>query len=603
MEIQNQLTSSPDKIQEEYYVPSDEEKADVDLVFKFLEQAKKDREKYDKDWDRWEKYYDGQQWEQQRPAGKAMPVANVIRRTIQSIFPIMTDAKPGFDVLAKTPMDYNFADLLSTLIHGWWGIRAMNNTLVNTIMQCLFYNVGIQKVVWDEELEGGLGDVRVDDIDPRDIFVAKNTIDFDKNCPFVIHRMWKPLGELKRLFPEKAKYITLTGEDKEKQAKRITSYDGNVQVVSPIDKKAKYPLSTDNSSGDSDIVEIYEAWINDNTLVEEDLKDEDGTTKRVSKKRFPLGKIITVTANRVLLQSSGNPRKDGRKPFIRYVDMIRPNRFYGDGEIEQLYEVQKMINRTLALIYDCMNLMGNPVWVVDTSSGVDTDKLSNLVGMIIEKNPGSEVKRDMAPPVPGYIVDFYKEIMKLADETSGIHDVTQGRAPTGITAASAISELQEAAQTRLRPKERNLNTSLTQLGHLIINTMMQYYTTTRVVRVTKKSGWPDFFEFYFKDSEQGTQYVKREYRYDEEQKKYISAQDWLESGYSKGDFDIDVQSGTSLPFAKDKKQQLALSLYDKKAIDQRDLLDKLDWEKRDETIKRMDMAAGMMPQPAPQTIP
>jgi len=70
----------------------------------------------------------------------------------------------------QDPMDYDFADILSTLLHGWWGIRSMSNTLVNSIMQCLSYHVGIQKVVWDEDLEGGLGDVRVDDIDPRDVF-------------------------------------------------------------------------------------------------------------------------------------------------------------------------------------------------------------------------------------------------------------------------------------------------------------------------------------------------------------------------------------------------------------------------------------------------
>ena len=604
METVNQVTQSPEKVQDEYYVPTEEEKADIDLLFKLLAEDKKAREKYDKNWDKWEKYYDGDQWEQKRAAGKAMPVANVIRRTIQSIFPIMTDSKPGFDVLAKTPMDYDFADILSTLLHGWWGIRSMSNTLVNSIMQCLSYHVGIQKVVWDEDLEGGLGDVRVDDIDPRDVFVGKDTIDFDKNCPHVIHRMCKPLGELRRMFPEKAKQITVTGEDKDKRSKQTHSYDGNVQVVSPIDKKEKnYSSLSDGGGDDRDMVEFYEMWIDDSSLQEVAEEQEDGTAKKIMKKRYPQGKIITVTANRVHLQSAENPRKDGRKPFVRYVDMIRPNRFYGDGEIEQLYEVQKMLNRTLATIYDCMNLMGNPVWVIDTNSGVDVNNITNLVGMVIEKNPGSEVKRDVAPPIPGYIIDLYKEIKSLVDETSGIHDVTAGRNPTGVTAASAISELQEAAQTRLRPKERNLNQSLTQLGHLVINTMMQYYTKPRVTRITKKDGWPEFFEFYFKEEKEGLKYFRRDWNLDEEKKKYIQAMDWQESGYAKGDFDIDVQSGTSLPFAKDKKQQLALSLYDKKAIDQKDLLDKLDWENREETEKRMQMAAGLMPQTPTPSVP
>ena len=81
---------------------------------------------------------------------------------------------------------------------------------------------------------------------------------------------------------------------------------------------------------------------------------------------------------------------------------------------------------------------------------------------------------ELAPhTIPEYIFQFYGEMQKMIDQISGLHDVTQGRKPIGITAAKAISTLQEAAQTRIRLKERNLQVSLTQLGYLVVNTMMQ----------------------------------------------------------------------------------------------------------------------------------
>ena len=597
--ISAQINQQP---QEAAWNPSPEDKADIDLVMKSFDSAKEARKKWDKQWDTYERYYDCDQWINRRAEGKAMPVANIIFPVIQTILPIMTDSQPGFDVGAKTPQDYDFADMLSTLVHNWWNIRSMNNTLVETIMESCFYGNGIQKVIWDESLEGGLGDVRVDDIDPRDIFVPKDAIDFNKNCSFVIHRMCKPLGELRRLFPEKADYIFATGDTKEREKTQLQNYDGNVQLVTPIDKKAKdIPLDSGAGYDATKVVEFYEMWLDDETLesIEQEDKDNPGQMKTVKQKRYPNGKIITVTSNRVLLQSAENPRKDGLKPFVRYPDMIRPKRFYADGEIKQLKDPQDMVNKTLACIFDCMNLMGNPIWITDTNSGVEPETITNAVGLIIVKNPGTEVRRENAPAVPAYIFNFYSELLKLVDQLSGVHDITQGRKPTGITAAEAIAELQEAAQTRIRLKERNLQTSLTQVGYLIVNTMMQYYTVPRVTRITKQKGWPEFFEFYFKNNPDGTyQYVRKTHTYDEQQKKYIQVQDWQESGTTKGVFDIEVQSGTSLPFMKQKRSNLAIQLFDKQAIDQEDLLEKLDWPKADQVMKRMKAAAAAQAGPS-----
>jgi len=598
---QAQVAESPD-----YYIPSEEERQDIDLLFKCLEEGKRARAKYDKYWDKWEKFYDGDQWEIKRAEGKAMPVANILRIVIQSMLPILTDAQPGFNIGAKTPQDYEFSDLLSTLVDTWWSLRSMGLTLTNTLMQALMLHCGIQKVIWDDSLEGGLGDVRVDDIDPRDVWIPEGASDFDKKCPWVIHRMEKSLGEIRRLFPEKAKQIVATGKEKEKTNQQAIAYDGHIELVSPVDKKAKdAPTATGQEAGwdTKKIVEIYELWIDDETLINVEEEKETGEKKTVQKKRYPQGKIVTVTSNRILLQSAESPRKDGKKPFVRYIDMVRPNRFYGDGEIGQLFETQKMLNKTLAHIFDCLTMMGNPDWILDTNSGVDPEMLTNTVGQVIQKNPGTEVRRESPPNIPAYMINFYYEIHKLVDEISGMHDITQGRKPTGVTAAEAIAELQEAAQTRIRLKERNLQSSLTQLGHLVINTMMQYYTVPRVARVTKnKKDWPDFFEFYFKDSEkEGIQFVKKSYEFNEEQKKYQAAQDWQQSGFSKGDFDIDVKSGTSLPFMREKRNQLALKLYSMQppAIDQENLLETIEWPKKDEVLRRTKEAAAAAPPPQP----
>jgi hypothetical protein len=598
----NPVLNDSDK--SEYYNPSADEKKDIDLLFKALGEGKQFRSKYDKHWDKWERYYDGDQWEVKRAEGKSMPVVNVIRQTIQSMIPILTDAQPGFDINAKAPQDYEFADILSDIIHYWWTYRGMNMTLVDTITQCMFYHCGIQKVIWDDELENGLGDVRVDDLDPRDVWVTKDTVDFNKNCRWVIHRMCKPLGELRRLFPDKAEQIKATGEDKNKAEKQTNSYDGQIMVVSPIDKKEKnIPQQPGYGYDDSRVVEFYEMWLQDSTLIqiEQESKEHPGEMETVQQKRYPHGKIITVTNDRVLLQSAESPRKDGRFPFVRYVDMQRPGKFYGDGEIGQLYEPQKMLNKTVAVIFDCLNMMGNPTWICDTNSGVDPDLITNTIGQVIMKTTGSEVRRDEAPTIPAYIFQFYSEMQKMIDQVSGMHDITQGRKPMGVTAAKAIETLQEAAQTRIRLKERNLGGSLVQLGYLVVNTMMQYYVKPRVAKLAQKGQWPQFLEFYFKSPDETSYSMATKYHtFYENNRKYIAEQDWAETQPTKGIFDIEVQSGTSLPFQKENRANLAMSLFDKKAIDQESLLDTLQWKDKDKIMTRMaQVAAAAPPQPPP----
>jgi hypothetical protein len=135
--------------------------------------------------------------------------------------------------------------------------------------------------------------------------------------------------------------------------------------------------------------------------------------------------------------------------------------------------------------------------------------------------------------------------------------------------------------------------------------MMQNYTQSRVTKVTKKQGWPQYLEFYFKHpDETNYQFVKKVHTFDEDQQKYISQQDWAESQPSHGIFDIEVKSGTALPFMKDRRVNLAMQLFDKGVIDQEALLEATDYPKADLIMKRMRQEAAaaaqaqaMMPQP------
>jgi hypothetical protein len=604
----------------------DTQKKDLEFVLLCIEQGKKHLAEREKDWDKADQYYDAKQWPNSRPKWRASPVANVCRPTIETILPILTDTSPGFSFSGRNPDDFDFANTMTDVNKNWWETENMDYKIPVWIKDALMYPVGILKVIWNDDLKAGLGDVDVSVVDPKAILVRKGTLDFDQTCPWVVHLMSKTVGDLKRAFPELAQIIRADGSgkelDQEYGSNKNKAYSGDIIPVAITTQKTTLRNLTDveKHSDVSEDVLIAECWATDETI--EDYQDKEETPKKddngqlvlgedgkpviesaiVNKQRYknPNGKVITIIpSQRILLQSKPSPRDDGRKPFVRLVDHIRGRKFYGDGEInESVIKVQDLLNSVLAVIMDHAKLMNNSGWVIDQSTGIDPQMISNGVGQILIKTGPGTVERLTPPEIPSQLFRLYTVLFQLADYETGVHDETRGRKPTGVTANSAIQTLQEASQTRIRLKDRNLECSLTQLGYLVIATMLQNYRLPRIVKITGQGANPQFYEIFIDKTAEGYVYHQQKYNTVEELNpdgstttRYVPENQWTVSKPSRGLFDISVTSGTSLPYAKDKRASLALTLFDKKLIDQKEVLTAVDWPRKEEVMQRMDKSA------------
>jgi len=570
-----------------------QDRIDFKMVQEYYSQGKTARAPYDANWSKRMEFYKGKQWKNTSKKYHSKPVINICRTTIQSILPLLTDAQPGFNVLPQEPGDFDFAESMGTLTESWWNKTIMDQTLLEVLMDSQIYDAGILKVMWDPELEDGLGDVHVDVVSPDDIYVPYGARDFDKDCPWVVHKMKKTVGELKRKFPKFADQIKpdKEGDSSDDDKGDISKQD--VTLVSPIDVKATdqtKPPAT--SKDDRKTVEVYECWADDETVEEYYEESDIDKTDKKFKKSFPNGKmIITLPNQKLVLFSDHSPYKHRKKPFIRFVDAILPREFWGEGEVAPLMDIQKCINKTMANILDYMNFMGNPVWIKEKGNGVDPNRLTNQTGLVIPVNAGkmNTVKRDIPPPLPNYIIEFYNILLRAAEMISGTSDVTQGRRPVGVTSGDAIQELQDAAQTRIRLKERNMKNALSQLGGQVTSLMMQYYRQTRVSRIEGKNDKkPEFVESFISDSEDGGfELSTTKYKYDDERKQYIKPDAPTVSKTTKGAFDVKILSGSSMPFAKAQRSNLAVRLFERGAIDNEELLKTLDWKDYEQVLQRI----------------
>lgn len=576
----------------------DEAKEDVKLVLTLFEQGKAARKKYDQNWSTYEQFYKGDQWSNVRSKNRAKPVVNICRVTIQSILPILTDAHPTFNVLPSTPEDYRFAKGLGKITDSWWQKFdvGMDHTLIEVLMDSQVFDAGILKVVWDPDAEEGTGDIRADVINPKDIFIPEGARDFHKDCPWVIQRMRKPVGEVRLQFPDFAKQIK-ADEDSDKNEIEQNKPINEVTLVSPTDRHTKMDTPMPVSGSDErKLVTVLECWMDDQSLEEYEATEEvEGITKTVKKlkKKYPRGKLITILPNqKIRLQGVENPFKHAKKPYVRFVDAINSREFWGEGEVGPLLDMQKIINKILANILDYMQLMSNPIWKVEKDSGVDPDDITNAYGLILTPDAGksNSVSREIPPPIQQALFQFYDMMQRTAEMISGASDVTQGRRPTGITAAAAIEGLQEAAQTRIRLKERNMKVSLAQLGYLIVQLIMQYYTEPRIARLGGED-IPEFFEFFMEETPEGTLMHKQNYEYNKEKDDYNRAGEYETTGPTKGIFDVQILSGSTLPFMRGQKINTAFKLQQVGAIDTEALLDAVEWPDKGEIMERMQKQA------------
>jgi hypothetical protein len=578
------------------YQPSDEEKQTIKMVNQLFEKAKKHRKKYDEPWPDYYKYFRGKQWKESRPSYRHSEVVNFIFQTIQSQAPILADARQRIEFVAQEPNDTEFAKILDDCAESDWQYGNWTYQLAEMLYDGHILGTGLGGIHFDAEARLGEGSIVFESEDPWWIYPDPNARNVNQKCNYIIKAMPVDIAQLKREYPEKAKFIKSDITDLTKDFR--DDLDPNLdRYKSPVDNRTVLEGTSPYDLGNTDQVLKIECDIFDEEIIEEKQTEVDemgkSTDTFIQKLKFPQGRKICM-AGGVLLSDGPMPLEEKKFSFFRFVNYIDARCFWGISEVEQLKGPQNIFNKIYSFTLDVLTLMGNPIWIVDNDSGVDTDNLYNRPGLVVEKSKGTEVRREEGTQLQPYVLQILDRVREYIDGVSGSSDVTRGVRPEGITAASAISQLQEAAQTRIRQKARNLDATLQDFGQLYKSYAMQFYSAPRVFRVTNAEGSNKYFKLHIepeKDqdgNETGKKIAKvRNYVQDPETGNY--AEELKEKEYLiRGDFDIKVTTGSSLPFAKDQKFSKARQMFLDGVIDDEEYLKQSDYPNWQTVLQRVN---------------
>ena len=263
-------------------------------------------------------------------------------------------------------------------------------------------------------------------------------------------------------------------------------------------------------------------------------------------------------AGNVLLQSEEAPYDF--IPLCVFQNYDSAHSFYGKGEPEIIESLA--VGASIALSQGMDNLIyhRNPAIVMSKSlSKIQGNRPTDKPGQIFYTNgPHERIDRMPAGNISSSTLPLAESMMSLADTVSGVHEISRGFNPTGVTAGKAISQLQEASQQIIRAKEREIGTdAVVDLNKMTLNLLANNYGNKITIRM---------------DSEDGTGYEFEE----------INPYD-LDP-----DLDFKYIPGSSMPESRVSRMDQAIDLLQLGVLDEGDFWR---WTQGDITKDKMDQIA------------
>lgn len=249
--------------------------------------------------------------------------------------------------------------------------------------------------------------------------------------------------------------------------------------------------------------------------------------------KFPEGAVITFAGETILSYSEGWPYNYQDYPFTK-LDHVPTGGFYSQSVIPDLVPLQKEMNRTRSQIIEAKNRMAKPQLIAPRGS-VDPSKMTSEPGLIVFYTPGFTPPQPIPlVPLPAYVVDEIARCQRDMDDISGQHEISKGSTPTGVSAATAISFLQEQDDAMLSPTVTSIEEAVARIGTHMLSHVDQFWEAERTIKALGENNAYEVFMF--------------------------------NKAAIRGNTDLNVQAGSATPRSTAAKQAFIMELMEKKYI-------------------------------------
>lgn len=478
-----------------------------------------------------------------------------------------TDAYPEPIVLPREPGDEQQAKTLSAVLPVILESNGFERTYSSAAWRKLKTGTAVYKITWDGDKLNGLGDISIECVDVLNLFWEPGITDI-QSSRYVFHVELMDNETLESIYPQlKDK---LTGD-----AHSITryQYDDNVPTIGKTHVIDVYYKVREGKR----TVLHYAKYCNDVVLFSTENNEAADNLPEL---------LPEVREQR---QMHSGLYDHGLYPFV--FDVLWPveGSPCGYGYIDLCKNPQIQLDMMDTAFVRNALAGATPRYFQRTDSMVNAEDFVDLRKPIVTVRGGNLDDTGLRPietkPLPGNYINYYQGKVAELRETSGNTETANGVTGGGVTAASAIAALQEAAGKTSRDSTHTSYAAFSELCLLTIELIRQFYDLPRYFRIQGEDGRTDFVQLDNSGLQPRPLGVGNE-----------------DLGYSLPTYDIKVKVQKRDAYSRVSQNELALQLYSAGFFSPQAVtpalaaLSMMDFEGKDATVRQISENGTMYEQ-------
>ncbi len=380
------------------------------------------------------------------------------------------DNYPEPNVLGREASDEEAAKMLSDILP----IILEQNQFEKTYSDVWWYKLkqggGVYSCMWDNSKQNGLGDVSIKKVDILNLFWKSGISD---------------IQDSPHLF-----YVSLVENDQLKE-----EYPGLdlMNTSSTLAVKEYIYDDTVDTTETSAVVDWY---------YKKNIYETNQVGLPVVRQTLQYCRFVNAT---VLYASENDPNyadrgwyDHGKYPFIIDTLFAQEGTPFGFGFVDVMKDGQLYIDKLQQSILTNAIVGSRPRWLIREDGGINETDFADFSKAIIKvQGPVDQdhVRQWQHIPMSGIYEGVLKDKITELKETSGNTDVSRGETSSGVTAASAISALQEASGKLSRDMIKQSYRAYQELCYMVLELIRQFYDMPRTYRLTGAGGQNSYVDF------------------------------------------------------------------------------------------------------------
>tara|TARA_R100000808_G_C2150475_1_gene159211 strand:+ start:902 stop:2608 length:1707 start_codon:yes stop_codon:yes gene_type:complete len=391
------------------------------------------------------------------PKYKTRIEPNIIHSIVETMFAILTDRAPAVDIMPKREEQVDSAKMAQEAVESIMEGAKFQRAVAMMKRDGLIFGNGFIKITMQD------GDIDYSVTDPYTVFIDPLATNL-QNAQCVIFATPTYVDDIYDLYGKR-----VGAEGKINEYKSFIKFSdkyatdkvnlAELDAVSPLDRKE----GSDYRGGQALLKESF-------------YRTKDGWR-------------LATWAGKVLLQDVESPYDF--LPLIMFQNYQSAHSVWGKGEPEVVESLATGSAIALSQGMDNLIMHGNPAVIMSKSlAKTQGNRPTDRPGQIFYTNgPHERIDRMSAGNISASTLPMSESMIQLADTVSGVHDITQGRNPKGVTASRAISQLQEASQQIIRAKEREIGTdAIIDAYKITLQMLNQNYEQAISIRIATDDG-------------------------------------------------------------------------------------------------------------------